>query len=119
MNLYAYDIVNRPLNKNETWINTKRQVLYSREIKYEPYNILLRRYDPKTNSFTYYIGMVKEKPTDYAVTRTVIDDYGRIKIHIDSIFKELAKDTIPNNQKIKLVLVEESDEGEIYLIENI
>ena len=119
MNLYAYDKVNEPISKSGTWLNTKRQVLYSREIKYEPYTILLKKYNPKTNSTDYYVGMVKTRPTNFSSSKTIVDDYGRIKIRLDNIFRELAGNISATNEKIKLVLVEESDDGEIYLIENL
>ncbi len=117
MNLNAYDNVKEKLDKKKTWIDIKNKTLISREIKYRPYTCLLKRYDIKTNASSYFIALLNDPPVDKKSTRTIQDDYGRIKIRLSSIWKDTYLSQLVDNCNILCNLVESADDGDIYSID--
>lgn len=117
MNLNAYDNITEKLDKNKTWIDIRKKTIYSREIKHRKYTCLLKRYDAKTNTHSYFIAMLNNPPIDRKYKITVCDDYGRVKINISSIWKESYLSRLVDNCNIVCNLVESDDDGEVYSID--
>ena len=51
MNLNAYDSITEKIDKTKTWIDTKKCILLSREIKYRKYYVLSRRFNTELNTY--------------------------------------------------------------------
>lgn len=117
MNLNSYDNVTEKLDKTKTWIDLRKKIIFSREIKYRPYTCLLKRYNAKTNTYTYFIAMLNNPPENRKYNITKQDDYGRIKVSLTSIWKETYLSRLSNNCNIMCNLVESDDDGEIYSID--
>ena len=117
MNLNIYDNVEEKLDKTKTWIDIRKKIIYSREIKRRKYTCLLKRYDNKTNINSYYIAILDNPPIDKKYKLTVCDDYGRVKINIASIWKETYLSQLDKDCNIMCNLVESDDDGEIYSID--
>lgn len=117
MNLNSYDNAIEKIDKNKTWIDVRRKIIISREIKYRPYNCLLKRYNPNTNYNSYFIAMLDSPPTDRKYKKTNIDDYGRIKISIASIWKETYLAQCNSDCNIVCNLEESENDGDIYSID--
>lgn len=117
MNLNAYDNVAEKLDKTKTWIDLRKKTIFSREIKYRPYTCLLKRYDAKTNTNSYFIAMLDNPQENKKCKSTTCDYYGRVKINISSIWKETYFTRLGSNCNIVCKLVESDDDGEVYSID--
>lgn len=117
MNLNAYDSITEKLDKNKTWIDTRRKTILSREMKYRKYTCILKRYDPKTNINSHFIALLDNPPENRLYKSTVQDDYGRIKINVSSIWKETYLSELKSNCNILCTLVESGNDGDIYSID--
>ena len=117
MNLNSYDNVTEKLDKTKTWIDLRKKTIFSREIKYRPYTCLLKRYNAKTNTYTYFIAMLNNPSENKKYNITKQDDYARIKVSLTSIWKETYLSRLSNNCNIMCNLVESDDDGEIYSID--
>lgn len=117
MNLNTYDNITEKLDKTKTWVDINKKLLISREIKYKPYVSILKRYDFKTNSYSYFIALLNNPPVDKIFKKTIIDDYGRIKINLSNIWKETYLSQLESNCNIICELVENDKDGVIYLID--
>lgn len=116
MNLNVYDNVKEKLDKTKSWIDIKRQLLLSREIKYRRYCSLLKRYNKKTNSYLYYIAILDKPDANKICSKVNIDNYGRVKINIKTIWKELEFTKLKRDTNIDIEYIENDDNGEIYQI---
>ena len=114
MNLNAYDKITDDLDKTKTWIDIKKKTLLSREIKARPYYTLLKRYNPNTNINTYFIAMLNAPDVNKKCYLTRIDNYGRIKIKLTSIWKDIYLSGCETNCNIVVSLVESDEMGDIY-----
>ena len=114
MNLNAYDNITNNLDKTKTWIDIKKKTLLSREIKARPYYTLLKRYNPNTNSNTYFIAMLDSPDVNKKCYLTRIDNYGRIKIKLTSIWKDIYLADCETNCNVMVSLVESDKMGDIY-----
>lgn len=117
MNLNAYDNLIEKLDKNKTWIDVRKKIIFSREIKYRPYTCLLKKYNIKTDTNTYFIAMLDRPPENKKYKPTACDDYGRIKINVSSIWKETYLSRLKNNCNIECVLLEDDKDGDVYSID--
>lgn len=117
MNLNNYDNVTEKLYKDKTWIDIRKKILLSREIKYKKYTCLLKRYDTKTNIYTYFIAMLNNPPENRKFNITSQDDYGRIKISLSSIWKETYLNELKSNCNIMCNLIESDEDGDVYSID--
>ena len=117
MNLNAYDSIVEKIDKTKTWIDIRKKLLLSREIKYRPYTCILKRYDSKTNINSYFIAILDNPPKDKIYKSTTLDDYGRVKISLSKIWKETYLPRLKNNCNIICNLVESDKDGEIYSID--
>lgn len=117
MNLNAYDNVIEKVDKTKTWVDIKSKTLFSKELKYRPYISLLKRYDVKTNSSSYYIALLDKPPINRKYKTTFVDEYGRIKFNMSSIWKETYLKRLESNCNICLDLIEREVDGDIYLLD--
>jgi len=116
MNLSAYDSVKPKIDKTKTWVDTEKQILYSREIQYRPYVTLSKRYDPVCCDYEYFVILLDDYPEDRQYSRTNKDDYGRIKIKLTGIFKDCGLSELGTTQNISIEHIEHTDDGDIYKI---
>ena len=107
MNLNNYDGITEKLDKTKTWVDIRKKLLLSREIKYRPYTCLLKRYNLKTNTY----------PENRTCKRTILDDYGRFKLSLSDIWKKTYLNELKSNCNIICELVESDEDGDIYSID--
>lgn len=115
MNLNAYDSVNNTINK-KTWLDVNKHQIVTREIKYRRYFTLLKRYNPTNLIYDYFIALSDNKDENKKWYFTKRDDFGRIKIKINSIWDDLNLNDVNKNAIINLSKTEEQEDGEIYEI---
>ena len=92
MNLSGYDIIPPTIDKKKTWLDTKFKQLLSREIKYRPYVLLCNKYVPECNT--------DDPPLNQRASHVSIDNYGRLKINLKSIWDNSPLKDINSNQNI-------------------
>ena len=114
MNLNAYDEISPKIDKQKTWIDVRKHLILSREIKYRQYISVSKRYNPTDHCYDYYIIVLDDKPDDRSFTRTRRDDYGRIKIRVNHIWQESSLRYFEKDTNISIELVEQADDGDIY-----
>lgn len=117
MNLSAYDNITPKIDKTKTWIEPKRKLLLSREIKFRKYFTLSKRYNPKYNITNYYIILLDNKLQDRVCTSTKIDDYGRIKISLNQIWNESGLCDRADNFNISVNHLTKDADGDIYYLD--
>ena len=117
MNLNAYDSITEKIDKTKTWIDTKKCILLSREIKYRKYYVLSRRFNTELNTYDYFIILLDEKPTDRVSYQTRIDDYGRVKIRLYELYRESTLSNLEKDINISITKVEHQDDGDIYQLD--
>lgn len=117
MNLNKYDNVTEKIDKTKTWVDIRKKQLLSREIKYRPYTCLLKRYNTKYNTYSYFIAILDNPPADRNCKCTVLDDYGRIKISLSNIWNKTYLNELKSNCNIICELVESDKDGDVYSID--
>lgn len=114
INLNAYDNVIDKIDKTKTWIDVRKKLLLSREIKYRKYHSLLKRYDNKTNTTSYYLAMLDHLSETHTCKLTSKDNYGRVKIRLSEIWKDTYLAGLDKDCNICIKLIESEDDGEVY-----
>lgn len=117
MNLNTYDNVDEPLNKQKTWVCPKWKILYSREFKYHKYYTLTKKYSNVTRTTDYYIILLDAPVPDKQCYNTIIDDFGRIKIRVNSIWNETALRYIKEIKNINIEHIDSDKDGDIYYVD--
>ena len=117
MNLNAYDNITETINKTKTWVDIRRKQLISREITYRPFTCILKRYNSTTNITSYFIALLDNPPKDRTYKRTILDDYGRIKINLSSIWKETYLNQLESNCNVICELIESDRDGNVYFLD--
>lgn len=117
MNLNAYDNITETIDKTKTWVDIRRKQLISREITYRPFTCILKRYNSKTNITSYFIALLDNPPKDRTYKRTILDDYGRIKINLSSIWKETYLNQLESNCNVICELIESDRDGNVYFLD--
>lgn len=117
MNLNVYDNVTEKLDKTKTWVDVRKKQILSREIKYRPYYCLCKKLLFGSNITEYYIVMLQSPVEHMKCKRTVLDDYGRIKIRISDIWKNTYLSQLKSDYNIGIDLVESDEEGDSYLLD--
>lgn len=115
MNLQQYDEVNNVIDKNKSWINVASKKLFSREIVYKKFAAIRKRYEPSISDDEYYLILCDNIPPG-SYCRVYVDDYGRIKIPMNSIWEEVIK-TATNPKKdfsISIEYIESDDDSDTY-----
>ena len=117
MNLSAYDIIPEKVNKNKTWVIPENKILLSREISRRKYVCLSKKYNPSINSTDYFIIVLDDIPNTESYSHIRIDNYGRVKIRLGSIWEESTLKNITKEQNINITHVESADDGDIYQLD--
>lgn len=117
MNLSAYDVISPKLNKTKTWINVEKYQLLSREISYRRYVTISKRFNKDCQDYEYFVILLDNSPIDRDYSKTKLDDYGRIKISLKSIWKETMLNYYKQDVNINLELIEHTDDGDIYKLD--
>lgn len=117
MNLNSYDNIKEKVNKHKTWIDINRKQLISREIKYRKYVSLLHRYNPKLDTYSYFIALLDYPIQDKFYTIINRDNYGRIKINLKEIWNNTCLKEFDRDCNIECTLVESEVDGEIYFLD--
>lgn len=117
MNLNAYDNVEPYLDRKKTWVCPVHKILYSREIVKRRYTLLSKRFNPKTSDTDFYIIMLDERPIDRKVSISYVDDFGRLKINISSIWNKTSLKHIKTKSNINIEHIEHTDDGDIYYLD--
>lgn len=116
MNLNAYDDIKVKIDKKRTWIDVRKRALFTREIKFRKYYSLLKRFNIKTNNYDYFVA-VYDTPIENKEHKYVKkDDYGRVKILLNSIWLDTDLIYLENNCNIDIKPVDYDDDGEVYLL---
>ena len=100
MNLNNYDCITEKLNKTKTWVDIHKKLLLSREIKYRPYTCLLKRYNIKNNTYSYFIALLDNPQANKTCKRT--------KTYLNEL---------KSNCNIMCELVESDEDGDVYSID--
>lgn len=114
MNLNVYDVINPKIDKQRTWVDVHKKQLLSREIVFRPYVTISKRYVKEDNSYEYFIILLDDCPYDRPSTGTKKDDYGRIKIRLNSIWEESSLKYYEKDINVELIPIEHADDGDIY-----
>lgn len=117
MNLSAYDIIPEKLNKDKTWVIPGNKVLLSREIAKRKYVCLSKKFNPTLHSNDYFIIVLDDIPNTNSYSHIRIDNYGRVKIRLNSIWEESILKDITKEQNININHIEHADDGDIYQLD--
>ena len=116
MNLSAYDTINNKIDKTKSWIDVKKRVLLSREIKYRKFYSFAKRYDKNNSCYNYYIILLDNPQDQFGYYSTKFDDYGRIKIKLNEIYNDINLNSLNKNTNIIIKNIEHEEDGDIYEI---
>lgn len=117
MNLIAYDLIIRNIDRTKSWVSIKEKRIYSSEIELYPCYTLAKRYNKEKDNYDYFIivgNITKEDCSDRRYLTK--DDHNRARITIKSIWKELGFDKEHDDFQIPIKVVEKQDDGIIYKI---
>lgn len=117
MNLNAYDNITEKIDKTKTWIDTKKHLLLSREIKYRKYYVLCKRYEPELKTYNYYIALIDHQQLDKQSFNTKKDDYGRVKIRLHNLYDDSDLKYLEHDTNVYIELVTSEDDGEVYRLD--
>ncbi len=117
MNIVAYDTIKRNINKDKTWISVKYKRILSKEIKYRKYYTLLKKYNLQTNREYFYLACSDNIFRDSKTECTNLDNFGRCRFNIGSIWRKSYLSDIENDMNIHIKLVNKQDDGEIYCLD--
>lgn len=112
---YVYESVTKSIDKNKTWIHVKSRRLISRELYKGKYYVLSRTYDNTNNIYNYFVVIANVKIND-DFKRLDIDDYGRVRVRLDTIWSDIVQHGITCDVNIDMELIEENTETVIYKI---
>ena len=115
INLNLYDDVVERIDKQKTWLNVKNKLLLSREIKYRRYYFIGKRY--YNNDNFYFIITFDTPPENRQYHKLTMDDYGRVKIKLSSIWESTSLLDVTTDCNISLTKVEEDDDSSAYYID--
>lgn len=116
MNLSAYDDSIVTVDKTKTWIIAKSKTLSSHQIKYRNYHCLLQRYNPATDDYSYYIAMCDKPVNGRNFVHNYRNNNGRVRINLAPIWNNTSLIKVSQDTNVKIKLIEEQDDGEIYQI---
>lgn len=114
MNLVAYDKVKPSLNKQKTWIDVSHKRIISREINPRNYITFGKRYDKELQTSIFFIITLDNIPYDRHYYKSHVDDYGRLRIDVKSIWKDAGLCNIEDNTNITIKHIDSDNDGDIY-----
>lgn len=116
INLFEYDVAKDQKDSNTVVIKNRKSIT-SREITYRPYYILLKKFNPNTSTNQYFIAMLDEPDGIRKCSKTILDDYGRVRLYLNGQFNDIIHSSIIDDKYLKITKVESADNADIYLIE--
>lgn len=117
MNLNAYDDVIEKIDKTKTWIDIKKHLLLSREIKYHKWYTLSKRFNTETKSYDYFIILLDNPSLNRTSFNTKLDDYGRIKIRLYELYNESSLQYLKKDTNITINHIDHEEDGDVYQLE--
>lgn len=117
INLNIYDAVDTKVNKEKTWIDIHNKKLLSREIKTKHYYCVCKKYNAQLEIYEYFIIMLDEMPSDRKVYITFRDNYGRIKIKLNSIWNESGLYNYKSDTNVNINLISEDKDSIVYKLD--
>ena len=90
MNLNLYDDVVEYIDRTRTWVCTRRQCIFSREITYRRYFMLTKRYNPSSRTTQYFLITLDTKPENRHCKPLKVDSYGRVVASVKDIWTTTA-----------------------------
>lgn len=116
MNLNEFNVVTKAINKQKSWIDCDRKVLYSREIRKRQYYSILKKYNPTNNNTDYYILTFDEPISDVAFKPLIRDNYQRTKIYLNEIWIESNMYLFERMCNVLVTAMERTPDSDLYLI---
>ena len=114
MNLSAYDKVYDKVDKTTSWIDTNKRILYSKELSFRKYYTFVKRFEPEISSTVFFLVLSDNVIENTKTFRTKIDDYGRCKFNISSIYNDLSLNYLKPNFNVTITLDKHDIDGDIY-----
>ena len=117
INLMQYDNIIEQVDKSKTWFNPNTRFIYSREIANKKYYSFKRKWSDDKKQFDYFL-ILSDKYIPNSKFRVVrIDDDGRMKLRLDSIFKLSWISSAEHDVNINIQKLEEDNESVVYQID--
>lgn len=117
MNLNAYDNVIDKVDKTKTWIDVKKHLLLSREMKYRKWCVLSKRFNTENNCYDYFVILLDNPPQDRVAFNARLDDYGRVKIRLHEMYNETDLQYLTKDTNVTIKHVEHEEDGDVYQLE--
>lgn len=116
MGIYAYGETETNLDKTKSWVNVSYKQIFTREIKYRKYTAINKRYNSETSEYDYFIVMTDTTYPGKISKSTYVDNYGRIKIRVDHIWKECNLKYYTKDTNIDITNVESGNDYDVYRV---
>ena len=116
INLNEYDTVTNKIDKTKTWLYVAGKALISNELPKRKYYNIFKRFDTASNTYNFYI-ILSDINTNGVFKTTNVDNYGRIKISISSIYSTSGLNKEEKDCNINLKKVDSDDNSDVYLID--
>lgn len=115
MEFTCYDKAEIKIDKTKTWVNIKYKQVFSKEIHYNCYYQIIKRFDLSNRNIEYFVAFL---PTSDSDTKPChIDDYGRTKFSIASIWNDIGYNKLTNDKQIKLEYIETINDADIFKLD--
>lgn len=114
MNIIAYDIIKKNIDKNKTWISVKYKRIFSKEIKYRKYYTLLSKYSLRDKKDNYYLACSDNIFNNSKTECTQLDNFNRCRFNIGAIWNKSNLKHIETDVNIDVKVVNQQNDGEIY-----
>lgn len=114
MSVTEYENVEQKLDRSKTWINIKYRKIFSREIIYKEYYSINKRFNKDLNEYEYYLITYDVPPLNQKVYKTYVDNWGRKKYWVDSIWNESNIQYYNKDTNIEVKIVEKADTYIVY-----
>lgn len=116
MNLLMYDPIDEKIDKQKTWVYPNRKCIFSRELNYLKYYYLAKRYNNITDTTDYFLIFVNEQ-INSSCRKTKIDNFGRLNIKINSIWKYTILKEVTKPININITLIENNQSELVYYLD--
>lgn len=116
INLLQYDKVKDAIDRTKTWFDAKNKVIRSKEIKFKPHSLIVKRWSTNNSEYEYFI-IFSDIKTTRSFRPVRVDDYGRLKIRCEEILSLLMDMSNGNNFNIDITEVEKDDNCIVYKLD--
>lgn len=117
INLNIYDSIDVKIDKNKTWLDVNSKKLLSREIKTKHYYCICKKYNTQLECYEYFIIMLDKSPSDRKAYITFKDNYGRVKIKLNSIWNESCLYNYKSDININITCIAEDEDSIVYKLD--